>query len=332
MPGVRSVVARIPGARPAARVVRRLRRDLGEIRARRRRARYERRYGAAPELGPDDRPSAATIAEVARLRRRNRWSRVSVVDPSSPIDVVMTSYGARVESVFLALESIGRGSLRPRRLILYLDDVASMSDLPRTLRRLMGRGLEVAIVPHGLGVHTKYWYYVQREEHSVDLVTSDDDILYPHDWLERIGRAAAVHPGQIVTPRAHRMTVGTDAVGPYETWRPCDTTEPSFLHFATSVSGQLLPAAFLDEVAAAGTGFLQVSPSQDDVWLHHLAVGAGRRVAQVSDRPEHYAFVPGTQSEGLWLENVVAGANDTQVAATYTPADIERLRAETAEP
>lgn len=304
---LRQSLARVPGARWVYRTITR-QRDL-------------------PAGAYDDRPANDEVrADLALLARRNRRSRDRVVDATSRSVVSVTTHGKRIKSVHTALESIARGTALPARLILWLDDPTIAARLPRAIRRLQARGLEVITVPRGMRVHTKYYFYVQSSEHhAADLVTADDDIVYPPEWLAGLEAAAAGHPGSIIAYRSHSMVVADEGITPYRSWPPTSSTEPSFRNFGTSVSGQLWPASFLDFVREQGDAFRAITPDNDDVWLHALAVRSGVRVAQVAAHSQHFPFVPGTQAVGLYLTNTVEGANDRQIAATYSPQDIERL-------
>ena len=51
---------------------------------------------------------------------RNCFSNARVIDASSGVVVTLTSHSVRVKHAFAAIESIGNGSLKPSRLILYL--------------------------------------------------------------------------------------------------------------------------------------------------------------------------------------------------------------------
>lgn len=307
---LRQSLARVPGVRWAYRTLTR-RREL-------------------PPGAYDDRPqNDAVRADLALLKRRNRRSRESVVDASSSSVVTVTTHGARIRSVHTALESIARGTALPARLILWLDDPAIAARPPRAIRRLQRRGLEVITVPRGMRVHTKYYFYVlSSDSHVADLVTADDDIVYPPEWLASLQAAAAQHPGSIIAYRSHSMTVTDEGITAYTSWRPTSSTEPSFRNFGTSVSGQLWPAAFLDYVREQGDAFMATTPNNDDVWLHALAVRSGVRVAQVTEHSQHFPFVPGTQAVGLYLTNTVESGNDRQIAATYSASDVERIRRE----
>lgn len=301
---LRSTLARIPGLRPLA-----------------------QRWGfAAPAVGYDDRPATPEVrADLTGLRRANRFSRKPAVDPESPVVVTMTTHGRRLRRVHVAIESIARGTTRPARLMLWLDDPAVR--IPRSLRRLERRGVEVLRAEPGNKVHTKYYPYVASiESHSLPLVTSDDDIIYPPTWLEDLLRAAAAAPDVIHCHRAHHLEFVGDEIAPYLRWTACTTTEASFRNFGTSVSGQWLPPQLLDRLREEGTRFRDVAPFADDIWLHRVAVAAGIPTAQLTTHPQHFPFVPRTQSTGLYFHNAEGDGNDAQVAATYDEHDRAALR------
>ncbi len=113
---------------------------------------------------------------------RNRLSRAPVTG-DGPI-VSLTTHGVRLGVVHLALESIARGTLRPSRLVLWLGSEDFAAHLPKTLQRLVARGLEVR-QSEDLGPHTKYWPLV-AEGPGGDFVTADDDVYYPRGWLAEL--------------------------------------------------------------------------------------------------------------------------------------------------
>ncbi|NYF11554.1 hypothetical protein HDC94_002710 [Leifsonia sp. AK011] len=304
---VRRAVGRIPGVRALAE-------KLGVVQP-------------PPPPGFDDRPIYPEVRQYLReLDRSNRFSRRSAIDPDSEMVVTMTTHGDRFRRVHVALESIASGVERPGRLILWLDDPSLRPS--RALRRLMRRGVEVRQVEPGLGVHTKYYPYVSSiDRHSRPLVTSDDDKLYPPTWLAELAAAARQDPDIVHCLRAHHIEFEGDRIAPYESWTPCTSTEPSLRTFGTSVSGQVFPPRVLDLLREAGTAFLEIAPKADDVWLHRIAISAGIPVAQVTETPRIFPFVPETQAGGLYMSNLWEGGNDAQIAATYTEDDLRALRA-----
>jgi hypothetical protein len=245
----------------------------------------------------------------------------------APVVVSLTSHGQRVQDVSLAIESIGAGRVRPRRLILWLDDERTLAALPESLTKQMARGLEVRLT-QDYGPHTKYFPYVRSvDSHQLPLVTADDDILYPRYWLTRLMTAYFERPEAVSCYRANVVCLDGDALAPYQSWPRCKDTEASVTRFATGVSGVIYPPAMLDELSARNDAFRASCPRADDIWLHWVALRTSRPVRQISPTPRHFPVVPGSQSDtSLMKHNVGAGGNDEQIQALYTDADVRLLR------
>ena len=272
----------------------------------------------------------SALSRVPGLRFINRYSRDSIVG-DAPCVVSLSTYGARADSVYFAIESIGRGSVLPRRIILWIDDPDIFNALPASLKRLQGRGLEVLFSERNYGPHTKYYPYLLSQGEAIelapDLVTADDDILYPRNWLADlvVARSRSKDDELIFCHRAKRVKIDGDRLAPYVEWADCRDVEPSVINFATGVSGVLYPVQFLRHLKNAGAGFLDSCPKADDLWLHYHAVINGYRIKQVLDVPVLYPFVPRTQASGLVFANVFAGENDRQIANLYTSETIGRI-------
>ena len=260
----------------------------------------------------------------AWYRARNRFSR-AILTGTAPTVVSLTTFGTRAEVAYVAIESIGAGRVRPRRLVLWLDDPRIVENLPSSLRRLERRGLEIRLTDN-LGPHTKYYPSLTLEgTDGLPLVTADDDILYPRRWLADLLAASEAHPAEICCHRAFVVATRGADLAPYSTWPNCRTTQARPMNFATGVSGVLYPPAMLAALRRRGTAFMATTPKADDVWLHWVALREGIPVRQVRPKPRHFPFIPGTQEVGLVNQNVGEGANDRWIAATYDETDVARL-------
>lgn len=258
---------------------------------------------------------------------RNVVSREPVTG-SAPVVVSLASFGRRKRLAHLAVESIGVGSTRPSRLVVWLDEADEGARLPGPLRRLARRGLEVRYAPAAWGPHKKY-YPLAAARTATPVVTADDDIFYPSTWLADLERATSGFTStDVVAHRVHVLQVSQGRVEPYAAWPSCATTEPALRHFPTGTSGRYVPVALLEELAARGTAFLDVCPRADDVWLHVTSVRASVATRQVESRGHHFAQVPGSQLESLYRHNVERSGNDEQVRATYAPEELAVLGAE----
>lgn len=277
----------------------------------------------------DDRPSRALLQRIIRLRLRNLLSRASLIDPDGETVVSMTTHGARIQLVWVALESIASGERLPRRLLLFLDEPELQRRLPGPLRRLARRGLEILPAEPGLRVHSKYWPCVaSASDHNLPLVVADDDMMYPLRWLRVLVEAHAARPDLVHAFRAHEIPCSDGWLGPYRTWQPARGTDPSFAHFGTGVSGQILPPPLLNALHQEGTAFLERSPRADDVWINAVAVRAGIRTAQVEPVSQNFPFVPATQAYGLYQTNVAGGENDAQLARSLDAESVRRICAD----
>jgi hypothetical protein len=220
---------------------------------------------------------------IRRLALRNKIARNPIIAPRSPI-LSITTYGKRVCSVYLTLESIADGSVRPSRMILWIDDSDVFRSRPRSLRRLEERGLEIKLTEN-YGPHTKYYSFLESTDtFDAPLVTADDDMVYPRRWLSGLINSFNENSAVVNCYRAHVMKIIEGKIGPYLSWMPCRSIHPSFLNFATGCAGCIYPPAFLKKLKAAGRGFEQLCPKADDVWLHVNAVRSGFKIKQIGPR------------------------------------------------
>jgi hypothetical protein len=270
--------------------------------------------------------------QIVRLNDRNWSSRTPVTSPQSGVVVSLTSYGHRLNTVHLTLESIAAGSVLPSRLILWVDTEEAFSNPSTQLKRLIERGLELRM-SQNFGPHTKYYpYLLTTGSFACPLVTADDDQLYSRWWLEGLVRSYRQDPASISCYRAHRIQMSEGRMSAYESWKPCRSTTSSYLHFATGVSGVIYPPSFLKHLKAAGSEFLTLCPKQDDAWLHVQALRAHMPIRQIYSRPLRFPIIPGSQSDGLFHTNVLLEQNDLQLSRTYCPSDLAELRACAARP
>lgn len=261
---------------------------------------------------------------IAYYRLHNRLSKARVTQPDGPV-VSLTSYSTRVDAVFLTMESIAGGTLKPSRLILWLDETARLAELPATLKRLQRRGMEVLECPN-YGPHKKYYPFVAGQPLDKPLVTADDDVLYPGNWLNGLMESSRISPDTVICYKAREIQFGSEGLVPYTSWRACLSEVASFRIFAIGVSGVLYPSSFLRILKEQGDAFMQSCPKADDIWLHLHALRHDYRVKQISVRDEHFPSLPGTQDIALSKSNLKQGENDRVIELLYTTSDIDKIR------
>jgi hypothetical protein len=257
----------------------------------------------------------------------NKNSMRRIVNPQGHVVVSLTSYDPRITRVFATIESIAAGNLKPKRLILWLDNSFKDKTIPSTLKRLESRGLEILFCEDE-GPHKKYRPYVLSElGHDVPLVTADDDVLYPRQWLDSLFAAYGKNPERVYCHRAR--VVQFEPTQPstqiwfeslpsaYRTWPPCNSTEASTRNFSIGVSGVLYPPSFLNRLArvSANELFKEVTPQADDIWLNFWGSYWGYEKQQLTPHAAEFTQIPLSGRSALHRRNVNQGGNDTQVQA-----------------
>ena len=248
-------------------------------------------------------------------------SRRSVMGDGDVV-VCMTSHGSRIRRVHHAIESIARGTLRPTRMILWIDEELKGNPLPHGLRRLQRRGLEIGYCKDDIGPHMKYFPYVNSmSEHTRPLVTADDDMRYSKKWLNGLVEAHEENDSVISAHFSRRVKFAGDEFAPWVEWRYLDNSIPDHRNAVIGFCGAVYPPAFLNELKRRGDLFRNTTPRADDVWLTFVAVTSGFPVRQIHSIPTVPKPIPGEETLALRSTNLVSGidsgGNDQQLAETF---------------
>lgn len=268
------------------------------------------------------------VAYIGYLRMRNFLP--TAVTGDVPLVVSLTSYGPRFKDAGLAIEAIAAGRVKPQRIILWVaDGDLDLADNP-LLRRLQKRGLEIRET-QDYRSFKKLYPYAADPSRTLPMVTADDDILYPRQWLEMLWRAHQQTPDVLVGLRAHRVSFSDsgDALAPYSTWVAAGSDEPSFATFFTSGHGIVVTPRVLDAVRDAGEEFMDVCLHADDIWLYVRAVEAGVRNRWIQNDVRALG-VPGSQAVALHHDNVSGGRNDGYLERLVRGEILRRIRQDAA--
>lgn len=246
------------------------------------------------------------LAMIAQLRARAAAG--TSVTGEIPLVVSLTSYGPRLKDAALAIEAIGAGSVRPQRLILWVaEGELDLAEHPK-LAKLQKRGLEI-IECADYRSFKKIYPYAIAEDRTLPMVTADDDIMYPREWLKMLWEAHRSSPDALVGLRAHKVAFDGDDVAPYSSWKPEDSGAGGYDTFFTSGHGIVVLPKVLDAIRDAGTEFMESCLHADDIWLYVHTVASGVRNKWIVNDVEALG-VPGSQAVALHHENVSGGRND----------------------
>ena len=233
-----------------------------------------------------------------------------------PVVVSLTSYGARVQRVSLAIRSIMDQTVRPNKVILWLGEDANDVSLPKDLTDLERVGLEIRRGVADLKGHKKY-YFAMQELTDCLLVTIDDDLVYAKDTIETLLSAHKALPDCVIARRCHHIDIKDGEIAPYETWEmnyQDEVTTPRKSLLATTGAGTLYPSSCFAALTGDADEISEFALSADDLWMKALETKAHILVACApNDLPMPWVM-PMSQSKGLFFENLHDGGTDRILA------------------
>lgn len=130
------------------------------------------------------------------------------------IIISLTTFPARINRVWLVIESILRQKVKADMVLLWLsrEQFSSLDILPHNLLRLQERGLEIRFCDANLRAHTKYFYRMQEFPDDI-VVTVDDDIVYNPYLIKHLIELYNKYPYSICCCRSWKInTVNGDLV------------------------------------------------------------------------------------------------------------------------
>ncbi|MBO4828839.1 MAG: glycosyltransferase [Fibrobacter sp.] len=237
------------------------------------------------------------------------------------IIVSLTSYPARFKTLDICIKSLLNQKLPASKIILYLSKDIQIDSLPKSLLKLQRYGLEIRNNCEDLKPHKKYFYAIQEFKDSI-VVTADDDVIYPKDWLDSLYKSYLQHPNCISARRVHRITrdVNNKAVS-YQHWElECKSIlQPSMNLVAIGVGGVLYPPHIFDSSIQYfnETDITEICLNADDIWLKYLEAIQGTPVVWVPNKQCHPITIFDNQikESALFKTNLKENQNDQYIQA-----------------
>ncbi len=254
------------------------------------------------------------------------------IDPQGEIIVSLTTFPARIDSVWITIASILNQTVKPKMVLLWLSKTqfpGGEAALPQKLLKLKDRGLSIRFCDEDIRSHKKY-YYTMKEYPEDIVVTIDDDMLYPENCLEQLLAAHKKHPTEICCQYAHVITYQDGKLLPYRNWVSCygDSTEPNMQILPVGCGGVLYTPGLLDARVLDKEIFWDICPQMDDLWLKTMEVLKGTKACICEEGSLIYFDMTGTRKSGLQHVNVGENQNDVAIEKIFKmfPEVEERLR------
>lgn len=236
--------------------------------------------------------------------------------------VSLTTFGSRIYDVYLAIESIMQGSIKPNHIILWLDESFKQKKLPEILRCQERRGLEICYCKD-LRSYKKLIPSLKKYPEAC-IITIDDDVIYNRDIVENLVNSYISNPKNIQANRIHKIVLNSQGKPiSYMQWKWNHFDEKHRnLNFFTGIGGVLYPPHCFNEEVFNENVFMNICKYADDIWFFAMALYNGVYISKSythSKCGQDYLLNEDVQDIGLSIFNAgVNGCrNDEQIKAVF---------------
>jgi len=235
------------------------------------------------------------------------------------ITVSLTSYGGRIDYVYLVIESLGMQTVKADRIVLWLSkDEFSPESIPIMLKRMEKRGLEIGYCND---IRSYKKIIPSLEKYPNDLIlTVDDDVIYPEYLIEKLYRAYQKEPNVIHCHSGSKILLTESGrLQPYKKWDGnCYQSGKDLTIFPTGIGGVLYyPGCFSEEVTNKEL-FMELCPTADDVWLKTMSLTKGvhcKIINRTRSLFDDYTDISALEDTGLFGINKYK--NDEQISKVF---------------
>lgn len=234
------------------------------------------------------------------------------------IIVSLTSFNKRIGRVWIAIESILRQTCQPDMIILWLskEEFPAIECLPKTLLRLQQRGVKIELRDGNLMSHKKY-YYTLVEYPDDHMITIDDDIIYPSNFITSLLNGHRQYLECVISRFAFNIKRdGNNVILPYHMWSGNlldRATSPSFDIFFGSGGGTFFPAHILGEEAKNITLAMEKCKFADDVWLNTMCRLNKKKIIVINNLFSYLPILNFSNSKLVAINNE-QNQNDVQIS------------------
>lgn len=238
---------------------------------------------------------------------------LSTEERKEKIIVSLTSFPARFPYIGMCLKSLILQDFKPNKIIVYLGSDSTPEMFTGQMIEFQKYGIEYRFdCEKNLMSHKKYFYAMQEHPDAV-IVTADDDVMYPHNWLKTLYDSYKNNPNAISARRVHQIIFDEQGkMIPYDRWKDqCrKIRKPSMKLIATGNGGVLYPPHCFDDEVFNTDVFSELCLRADDLWLKCMEVRNRIPVVWVKNWQVMPVPIDFGSNSRLQDENIFTGKND----------------------
>lgn len=220
------------------------------------------------------------------------------------IIISLTTYPERINNIQYTIYSLLTQTLKADEIILWLSD----DEFPNKEENILSNILKLK--KNGLTIKwckniKSYKKLIPAlQEYSNDIIiTADDDIYYPENWLKILYETHKQHPENIIAHRSKKITLNDKKeISSYNNWQIIkENNNASYLNFFTTGGGTLFPPHSLNSEVFNEEEYTDLTPYSDDIWFWAMAI---LNKTKIEVPPNNIARITYTTPERDVLNNV----------------------------
>lgn len=245
------------------------------------------------------------------------------------IIVSLTTYNKRIYDVHLTIESLLNQTYKPNKIVLWLaEDEFNNENVPLILKNLIPRGLEIGFCKD-LKSYKKLIPTLKKYPKEI-IVTIDDDIIYPYDFIENLYKNYSKDNNCIYFYRGNKMKFDNKGnILPYLKWDGnYKKNEKNYVVLPTGVGGILYPPKCFHEDMLKEEIFMKLCPYGDDIWFRAMSLLKDipcKRVGLPEKFADNFIEIEGSQDIALFRINVGENKNDVQIKKVFNYYNLDKV-------
>lgn len=226
------------------------------------------------------------------------------LNPGRKIVVSLTSYPARINNVVQTIRSIKKQTIQPYKIILWLaKEQFPNKVVPESLEKEIDDIFQIKWCDQDIRSYKKLIPALNQFKEEL-IITADDDVEYPNDWIFRLLASYLTDPKSIHCLRCRKIVVSDGKINSYKTWKlEKSSIGNSYSLLPTGVGGVLYDATFFDSEIANADLFTDIAKDADDLWFWTMTILGGHKIRCAYPPLIKPNIIVGTQSTALWNSN-----------------------------
>ena len=216
------------------------------------------------------------------------------------------------------IESLFQQTIKANKIILWLDEeeFKGQEELPLSLVRMQERGLEIGFYKN-IKSYKKLIPTLKKYPNQI-IITIDDDIMYPIDFIEKLLNYYKKNPRRIYYYTGHCIQFNKEKILPYKKWMNKESKN-LLLNFPIGVGGVLYPPNCFYSDILDEKKFMRFCPKGDDIWFKVMSLLNNIECQRIISEDFEEKFLPinSTQKIALSIDNVLNNENDIQIMKVF---------------